>query len=215
MAGFLDPTTRVLDMVLTNQGKALLSKGQLHFCYWIPFDDEVVYTPYISLSGTLTAAQLSASNDVNIESTPIREATTGYQTWNMNGQDNTNVNNPMFTMAQGQENIPQAVLPSTSSQEIVTSQRKVVKVFRDRDEKGKFLKPTPPVDVGLERYDSTAFTLELSYTKDSFAPDFAPDGFRVQVFKSGSGGMVELFPKNDMQNDLCYGSDVRVYTGKR
>ena len=216
MAGFLDRETRVLDMVLTNPGKSLLSKGQLRFCYWIPYDDEVCYDPYIAESGTLSAEALSASTDLHIETTPVREATTGYRYFNMSGSDFTNVHRPMFTMAQGQDVVPRAVFPPAEDREIVTSQRQVVQFFKERDGVGHFLSPIPPVVVGNERYDSTAFTVELKYGRDSFSSEFSPEGFRVQVFKSGSaGGLVEVSSRRDLQNDLCYGSDVRVFTGRR
>jgi hypothetical protein len=79
MAGFLDKQDRIIDMVLTGYGKTLLSKGDLRFVYWAPFDDEVDYDPYISQSGSMTAVQLSSSRQDFIESTLVREATAGYR----------------------------------------------------------------------------------------------------------------------------------------
>lgn len=215
MAGFLDKNTRILDMVLTNQGKALLSRGQLRFCYWIPYDDGICYDPYIAESGSMTAENLSSSIDIHIESTPMREATTGYREFNARGSDFTNVHRPMFTMAQGQQIVPRAVFPVEGERSITTSQRQVIQSFKERDEKGHYLAPIPSMVLGTERYDSSGFNVELKYGTDSFSDDFSPEGFRVQVFKSGSGGYVEVFSKNDLQNELCYGSDVRVFTGRR
>ena len=215
MAGFLDRNTRVLDMVLTNRGKDLLAKGQLRFCYWIPYDDDIDYQPYISTSGSMGPEQLSSSIYAAIESTPLREATTGYRFANSSGSDNTNVHRAMFTMAQGQTIVPRAVFPPIIDREVVTSVRNVTKITQDRDQLGKFLNASRPVDLGNERFDSTAFSLEFPYGQDSFSHDFQPEGFLIQIFKSGSDGLVELHPKNDLQNDLCYGSDVRVFTGRR
>ena len=56
MAGFLDAKERVIDLVLTDQGKQLLLKGQLNFCYWIPFDDEVCYQPTVTVYGSASLA---------------------------------------------------------------------------------------------------------------------------------------------------------------
>lgn len=215
MAGFLDRDTRIIDMVLTNPGKSLLSRGQLRFCYWIPYDDGICYDPYIAESGSMSAEALSSSIDLAIETTPMREATTGYRSYNASGSDTTNVHRPMFTMAQGQGIVPRAVFPPDVDREITTSQRQVIQSFKERDERGHYLAPVQSVVMGTERYDSAGFTVELKYGVDSFSPDFAPEGFRVQVFKSGTDGYTEVFTKRDLQNDLCYGSDVRVFTGRR
>lgn len=215
MAGFLDRNTRVLDMVLTNPGKTLLSRGQLRFCYWIPFDDEIVYTPYIAESGSLTPAQLSASIDLSIENSFVREATTGYRVSNSSGSDQTNLNRPMFTMPQGQDHIPRALFPVHEQRTLTTTQRRVQRVYKSGDESGAYLNAMESVDLGTERLDSTLVAVELSYSKDSFSPDFKPDGFLIRVMKSGSSGLTEVYSKRDLRNDLCYGSDVRVFTGRR
>lgn len=221
MAGFLDRDTRIIDMVLTSQGKSLLSKGALKFCYWIPFDDEIDYRPFLAESGSLSTAQLSASVYRSIEETPIREATTGYRNFNASGSDYTNVHNPMFTMPQGQVVLPRSSFPSTSSSldsqhhQIRTSQRKVQRIYQDRDNWGKFSNKIEPMDIGTERYESSNFVLEFSYTKDSFPPDFPTEGFHIRILRSGSNGWVELDPRRDMSNDLTYSNDVRVFTGRR
>src|SRR5580704_7370511 len=106
MAGFLDKQTRIIDMVLTAAGRNLLSRGKLNFTYWMSFDDEIDYQPFISQSGTMTALQFSSSLYDEIESTPIREAVAGYQITNMIMGDTTNVIRPLYTMPQGQATIP-------------------------------------------------------------------------------------------------------------
>lgn len=215
MAGFLDRSTRIIDLVLTGYGKSLLSKGQLNFCYWIPFDDETDYQPYISQSGSLSSAQLTAAFNESIELSPVREATTGYRSFNSSGSDFTNVHRPLFTMAQGQTVLPRTIFPVTSSREVSTKQRRVQRLYIDRDVGGKFVSPIDPVDIGVERFESTSFTLEFSYMKDSFPTDFQPEGFSVKMFKSGSFGLIEVDPRRDMSNDLSYTNDVRVFTGRR
>lgn len=215
MAGFLDRNTRIVDMVLTNQGKSLLSQGELRFCYWAPFDDEIDYQPYIAESGTLTTEQLTASFYRSIEETPIREAVTGYRDFGPSGSDTTNVNRPIFTMAQGQTVLPRTVFPFEAARSIVTKQRRVQKIYQTRDKKGKYTNSIDPQDMGTERFESSAFVLDFSYTKDSFPPDFQPEGFRIQVFRSGSNGFVEVTPRRDMSNDLAYNNDVRAFTGQK
>jgi len=215
MAGFLDRNTRIVDMVLTNNGKRLLSKGALHFCYWSPFDDEIEYSPIIAESASLTPVQLSSSIYQSIETTPIREATTGYRNFNGLGEDTTNVIRPLFTMAQGQRILPRTLFPDNSARTIKTKQRKVQRVYIQNGKREKFLNPIEPVDLGMERYASTAVTLDFSYSKDSFPTDFQPDGFHMKILRSGSQGWTEINPKRDMSNDLSYHNDIRIFTGRK
>lgn len=52
--GFLDPKERILDIILTEKGRELLSKGELVIKYYAFFDDEVDYrvTSGYSLTGS-------------------------------------------------------------------------------------------------------------------------------------------------------------------
>lgn len=215
MAGFLDKNTRIIDMVLTSHGKRLLSAGDLHFCYWIPYDDEIDYDPFISTSSSLSSDQLSASIYQSIETTPLREATTGYSDFNKERSDFTNVHNPIFTKAQGQEVLPRAVFPQAAERFIEARQRKVERIYQDRDKKKKYDNPLLARDIGTERYDSSTFVLELAYSKDSFPSDFQPEGFIFRMLQSGSSGWSEVVPRRDLNNDLSYNNDVRIFTGKR
>lgn len=214
MAGFLDRNTRIIDMVLTGHGKSLLSQGQLRFCYWTPFDDEVDYQPPIVQSASMSPEQLSASIYRSIEDTPIREATTGYRTLNSSGSDFTNVHRPIFTMAQGQVVLPRTVFPHEENRNIHTTQRKVQRIYQDRDRRGRYANSLEARDIGTERFDASTFSLEFSYTKDSFPSDFQPEGFHVRVYRSGSNGWAEVVPRRDMSNDISYNNDVRVFTGQ-
>lgn len=215
MAGFLDRQTRIIDMVLTGYGKSLLSKGELNFCYWIPFDDEIDYDPFIASSGTMSAEFLSASIVNEIANTPVREATTGYKYLNSSGSDFTNVHRPMFTMPQGQAIIPRAIFPTEDPREINSKQRKMQRVYHVRDESGKYVNDLQPVDLGVERFQGTSFTLDMSYQNDSFPNDFQPEGFHLRLFRSGSDGLTEVAPKRDMANDIAYNNDVKMHTGKK
>lgn len=202
-------------MVLTNQGKSLLSQGQLRFCYWTSFDDEIDYKPYVAESGSLSADQLVAALNQSIEDTPIREAVSGYRELGPSGSDTTNVNHPMFTMGQGQTVLPRSIFPADGTREIETKQRRVQRIYQGRDKTGKYVNSIDPQDLGIERFDSSAFVLDFGYTKDSFPPDFQPEGFHVRIFRSGSNGFTEVVPRRDMSNDLAYSNDVRVFTGQK
>lgn len=201
-------------MVLTSRGKQLLSRGQLNFCFWTPFDDEIQYDVIVYESGSLTDEQLSASVDLSIESTPVREATTGYREFNRVGLDNVNVYRPVFTVAQGQDTIPHTEV-STGSFVVSTKQKKIEKQFITRDDASVFLNPPEPVDMGVQRFLSTQHKLELSYQKDSFPVDFHPEGFRVTILKSGSEGYTEVPVRRDLNNDLAAGPELKLFTGVR
>lgn len=95
MAGFLDPSERVIDMVLTDQGKQLLMRGDLHFTFWQAFDDEVDYQPQAT---HLRADQTLAQRQQELTETPlVREATLGYRGLNFAADDTTNVHRPMYS----------------------------------------------------------------------------------------------------------------------
>ncbi len=215
MAGFLDRGTRILDMVLTNQGKDLLSRGELNFCYWVPFDEGVDYDPVLMNSSSLTTDQLSASIYSSIESAPVREAVTGYRSLNASGRDETNVSRPLFTMAQGQKVLPRTEFPPESDRQVEVKQRKVQKLLVSMDKNGHYVNKLEPVDVGIERISPTSFPLTIRYTRDSFPSGFQPEGFFLRVFKSGSDGYSELKPRRDMTNELAYSNDVRLTTSTR
>jgi len=215
LAGFLDKNTRIIDMVLTSHGKQLLSRGDLRFCYWIPFDDEIDYQPFLSESGSLSEEFLSSSIYQAIETTPIREATTGYRAFNRSGSDFTNVHNPIFTKALDQYVLPRTSFPITAARTVESKQRKVERIYQNRDEDGKFENSIQPRDLGIERYDSSTFTIELSYTRDSFPVDFQPEGFFLRMMKSGSSGWTEVRPRRDMGNDLSYNNDLLIFTGRK
>jgi hypothetical protein len=210
MAGFLDKNTRIIDMVLTGYGKGLLSKGDLKFVYWIPFDDEVDYDPYISMSASMESAELSSSINAQIEEALVREATTGYKFLNFSGSDTSNVNRPVYTMAQGQKIVPRIEHKRDNGYDIGASQRKVSETFVKRDKDGMIVEREGPFDRGYERFEATAADIDLSYTADSFPSDFMQEGFFVRVFSSGSDGLVEVRHKRDSNNEVAFSNDLRL-----
>lgn len=212
MAGFLDKNSRIIDMVLTGEGKALLAKGDLNFVYWTPFDVEIDYDPYMANSGSLTTAQLSASIDTLIENAPIREATTGYKRLNSKGLDTTNVSNPLFTVPQGHRVIPRMKVTDgpTGSIDIEVKQRKVSEIFVKKDNHGKVLEKLGPYDRGFERFDTSIFTIEHGYSRGGFPADHVFDGFVVKILRSGSNGLVDVSPSRDMSNNIAFNNDLRL-----
>lgn len=205
MAGFLDKNDRIIDFVITGKGKSLLSKGNLRFVYWRAFDDEIDYNPFISQSGSLTAAQIEDHIQEQIEFTPIREATTGYKDVNSLHLDNTNVFLPLYDMPQGQSQIPRTVFDAPDDPGIEIVQQKITNVLVKRDQNGNVIDQLGPFDWGFKRFDSSKQTFTMAYS--GFPSDFKPEGFLVRVLESGSDGYVEIMPQRDQQNRLSFGPD--------
>lgn len=212
MGGFLDKETRIVDMVLTGLGKRLLSQGDLSFVYWVPFDDEVDYDPYIYNSGSLTMAQMSQSQFDQVEATLVREATSGYRSMNKSGSDYTNVHRPLFNMPQSQRVLPRMQSSfGTGSVELTleVKQRKVYDIHIRKDQFGNTIEQLGPYDRGQERYESSNVILGYKYAPGSFPPDFNSDGFLVRVYRSGSEGLIEVGERLDSENQIAYGPEIR------
>lgn len=217
MAGFLDKNTRVIDMILTGRGRSLLSQGKLRFVYWMPFDDEVHYDPFISQSGTMTGEQLSSSIIDHIEDIPVREAAAGYPLFNKSGSDYTNVIRPIFSMPQSQVYIPRMTASDgpTGSVNVETQQRKVSEIRVTTDTAGNILEQIGPVDRGYERLNTSAFRFQYQYAPGGYPSDFRSDGFVLRVFRSGAEGTVEVKERRDLENVISFNNDLRFFPGGR
>lgn len=208
MAGFLDKNDRIIDMVLTGEGKHRLSLGKLSFAYWVPFDDEIDYSPFIALSGSMDAQSLSSSISEQIEASPIREVTTGYKRFNRSGVDPTNVRHPIFTMNHGQKVLPAMDFESSSGSDfhISVKQTKLYDLYIRRDSLGNVSQQLGPFDRGYSRYDSSVASIVLKH--DGFPPDHRSDGFLVKVLTSGSEGFFETNSNRDLNNEISFDDDL-------
>lgn len=216
MAGFLDPKERVIDMVLTDVGKSLLLKGELQFVYWIPFDDEVDYNPYVSESGSLSASALQARKDELTESPLVREATMGYRGLNFREEDTTNVNRPMFSAPPGVGQsfaLPElSVDPTGTTVEI--KQRSVKRYF------GGLLNSDAVQIIGIRRYDPAQVRVQASYSAGSYPADTQTEGFLVTVYQSSTirvdelgqdvGGFQEIIHNFDSSGSIVYLNDLTL-----
>lgn len=209
MAGFLEKENTVIDMILTSEGKSLLSKGKLRFVYFSLFDDEVDYDPYISNSGTLSAEALSGSVAEQIEASLVREAVSGYKAgFNKIGHDMTNVRSPMFTVKQGSLSIPR--LSSSDDPNVVISvkaeQRKTQVAQQSVSSFGSNLK-----DIGYFRFAKSDEDVSFFHTSNEVIPSGKnSEGIVVRVYRSGSGGYTELDENRDTANNLVFGGDLVV-----
>lgn len=210
MAGFLDKKSRIIDMVLTGYGKELLSKGELRFVSWVPFDDDVDYDPPLMNSGSLSETALAEAKLRSIEDTITREATTGYRKWNMSGSDHTNAHRPMFDMPQGQTLLPVLTSSVPSELTLEVKQRKVSDLNIKRDSAGRVLEQLGPFDRGFERYSTSDVEIEFHFPNGSWPADMNLNGLLVRVFESGSDGLTEVSDRRDIQGNLSFSNDLVI-----
>ena len=203
MSGFLDKNNRIIDMVLTGEGKHLLSKGALHFIYWIPFDDEVDYDPYIAASASMSSAEISSSRVDQIENTLVREATTGYRRQNKSGSDETNVHRPIFTMAQGQTQLPKMLLNSFNlSASLEVKQQALTK---------DGVQENQVIDTGYRTFDTSNVALSYKLMEGSYPHDYKTEGYLIRVYRSGTDGLQEVIHRRDLENNICFNNDLKFF----
>lgn len=218
MSGFLDPGERVIDLVLTDTGKRLLLKGALQFIYWVPFDDEVNYTPTVTIfgSGSLTQEELdttitNASRSLT-EDPIILEAMSGYRGLNAREIDNTNVYRPMYTARPGvghMSPLPQLTLSQTSSLDVQVEQTFKSKRQVKKDIAGNVLEFMSS-DVGYQRRAGTNVQLGVGYNTGSFIPDKSYEGFLITMYQEVSGTLQEVVHNMDADGNITYRNDLSL-----
>lgn len=216
MAGFLDKNTRIIDMVLTDHGKKLYSQGKLEFKYYALSDEGVDYDPFISNSGSLTPTQLSASKIEQIEATLVREATFGLENGlNNAAKDETNIKDLLFTMPQGQTILPKMKFsPELSSGSITINQTQLIDSHVTVDTDGNRVShPVSNMTRGFEKAEQTRLDFDLSI--NDFFDEQSLSGFDIKVFESGSDGLIEVKPKDDLRNHLSFNCDMKMFRGNQ
>jgi len=195
MAGFLDSQQQIIDMVLTGHGKMLLSHGELRFVYWAAYDDEIQYSsPGASGSLPLTGSELQTFTEDPLQ----REATIGYRTYNLRGEDRTNVNRPLITVSPGWDVVPSASFSNDRS-EIAVQQQPIVQTSDFGD-----------VGMGVVRSQSTRINVSADYGKESYPRNHKLEGFYVRVLESGSHGYIEQHHTFDENSEMVIGSQLKV-----
>lgn len=209
--GFLDKNTRVVDIILTDCGRELYSKGELDFVYYAFSDDEVDYDPFISNSGSLSLDELRQEKDKQIEATLVREAIFGYSGGNNSlAKDTTNIQNLLFTIPQGQKIVPEVVLsPNIESGSIESKQQKVIERVVNRDFNGDVISVTSESDKGHRKFKAQKLVIDV--TIDDFFDKSSRDGFSIKIFESGSSGLVQMNQKRDRRNITSFSNDLQLY----
>lgn len=195
MAGFLDPQTQIIDMVLTGHGKMLLSHGELRFVYWAAYDDEIQYSsPGASGSLPLTGSDLSNF----IESPLQREAVIGYKMYNKRGEDFTNVHTALMSVPPGWSVVPSASFVHDKS-EINVNQQQIIQTSDTGD-----------VNMGVVRSDSTSVEVYADYNKESYPRNHKLEGFYTRVLASGTNGYIEQHHTLDDNSEIVVGTHLNV-----
>lgn len=221
MAGFLDSKERVIDMVLTGVGKGLLFQGDLRFIYWVPFDDEVDYDPYLTPtyivspgSGTasFTTEELATQRAMKVEEPLVREATSGYRNLSAAEDDRTNVNRPMYTIPANQSVLPEMKIEGISGTiDVHVLQQKLQTTFVRKNTEGtETVERIGPIDAGVNRFNPSEAAVEGYYTVGSYPREFDLEGFLVTVYQSGSEGYLEVLPNRDSSGSIVYNNDMKV-----
>lgn len=221
MGGFLDSKERIIDMVLTDTGKSLLLKGDLHFVYWIPFDDEVDYDP--SINGEWLGGQFIPSSSLAVddklslqtrltEDPLIREASMGYRGLNNRQVDFTNVHRPMYSappgVGQTYPMVKAAVSYGTEETkgfvEVEVQQQKKSTLFVQYDDKGQTIIRT--FDTGQSAFERTStsqpkISADYPLSHNEFPKDMQVEGFLVTMYHSST----LKTEKDEFNNDIVIG----------
>jgi hypothetical protein len=197
--GILDKNERIVDIVLTAEGKRQLSLGELEFKYFCLFDDEVDYDPYVAGSGSLTEVALDESRNRLIEDTFVFEAVSGVTPRDMKDRDNTACpRSRLFDMPQGLDVLPRM----TYTPDLLSGTLEVRQAVISSDG------PTQ-LPAGVVRQSPTVFGIDFDVV-DGFV-DSKDAGVLVRVFSSGSEGLQEILPAKDYSGDVCYALALKAY----
>ncbi len=221
-------------MVLTDVGKSLFLKGDLHFVYWIPFDDEVDYDPSVGGKVPVGTAMVSAAlldpgqrkeYQIQLTESPlVREATIGYRGLSCTEEDTTNVHRPMYSAPPGvgQTYPLLSASVSTGSLEVVVSQQRQSKVYVQHDAAGQAVIQTiGPTDPIFRRRAQNEAVLAAEYLLDkNDLSNTQLEGFLVTVYHSSTimtdasgnvtGGFEEILQNRDSKNDIVYRNDITL-----
>lgn len=186
--GFLDRKDRVLDVVLTEEGRRQFALGKLEFAYFSVNDDLIDYDPWISDSGSYDAAGLEERRNQLIESTPLLEAPIVLRPERR--RDAVSALAPtssLFTAAQRYSRLPSMVLNPSGSASLSVIQY--------------------PTAVGTSamtygREQSTYVLVDLGHVGD--IDQATGVGFKVEVYESSSDGLKNLSMRRDLSERPSY-----------
>ena len=190
---FLDKNDRVFDVILTEDGIKALSKGNLRYAYFVAFDDQIDYDPVISNSSSLSAESLLDERAKQIEETPLFEAFV-IQTPESRKDivQSLVLSSSLYDAADGYRIIPQFVSDQTGSFSIEIQQQ-TVEDKNYRTYRGK----------------STAVNI-IGKIEGDVEQSSISDGFEIEVFLSGSDGLVKLERLEDRSGFVRFNDEITI-----
>ena len=189
MAGFLDKDTRVIDMIITAEGRRMMSLGRFDISSWAAFDDGVMYD----------------GADEKIEETLVREAVAGYSRGGDSfRRDTTNLSSSLYDAKQGYTTLPRMIV--TGSVEIDIGIRKIEEQFVDRTIPGRPTKVYGPYTVGYERISQTSVKLGLGVGEN------VNTGYTMSVYERTLDGLVDV-DDYSVSGSVITSSDLVIASG--
>ncbi len=188
--GFLDSKERIVDVILTPEGRRQLASGELEFVYYSFWDDEVDYDPAVLSSGSYSADALADIQRDLREAHLVTEASPDQFLSTSPLVDAELTKAPLFERPASTLAVPTAELvPTSGSLSLEVTQT---------TKGGSFV-----------RLDSAM--LDVSLRVDAPVEQLGSD-FRLA--SSGSDGLQELHPQRDRLGRVSLGPDVIVSTGR-
>lgn len=182
--GFLDQKEQIVDFVLSEEGRRQLASGELEFCFYSFWDDEVDYDPVIVESGSLGDDQLADMRMLSIEDGLVLEARDDWSFRDSPLVPLAMTRAPLFERPVGTLEVPIAeTLPTELDLEIAQVAQGQI----------------------FQRTSSPALTVSIRVTGPS-----QQLGADLRVAISGSDGMQELSAKKDLHGRASFGYDLTV-----
>lgn len=183
---FLDKNDRVYDILLTEDGIRALSRGQLNYSYFVVFDDEIDYDPFLPLSSSYSQEQLVEERNKQIEETLLLESPViKAKSSRIDNEQSLAPRYNLFDAADGFKIIPKFLANPSGSFSIEVQQQTV------DDKKYHYYR-------GKSTQVSISAKLEGDNEQSSIS-----SGFEIEYFSSGSTGLVPFDAKRDkLQRDL-------------
>lgn len=198
MAGFLDKNSRVVDFILTAQGKKKLSQGKLNFKFYTFFDDGIDYDSYVENSSSLSNVALTESKLSNIDETLVFEPVYGLldERSNNRTEDNLNLKSQLFTKPLNLNIIPEFSINNTTGSFDIGVEQSNVKGSSDED-------------VGFVTSNSTNLNIEFKIS--DFFEEFKQKGVLIKLFHSSSSGLRQVLAKRDFNEVVSYGAELIAF----
>lgn len=164
--GFLDKKERILDIVLTDRGRELLSQNQLVVRYYAFSDDGVNYTGSLSSSVSISGSSV----DYEVHKTLLFEAT-------QKNDKSRNLNNFLYTVPERANVLPEFIVRADISSSISLERRYHIETITLEAKPKVLIKKPVDVIVRAKIDKSTAKDRIAKYVLDQRISDVLKNFF--------------------------------------